>query len=120
MKKLLSDNTMNNKNIQLIANKLNELISYLENNNLDSFFKNKNEFCDMVILENSKDFNDNIKDDIKKIIPENLIDNFKNFIKYIRVLRSMKSPDGNNDYTRYTLDNIKYMKKEIFKDYYNE
>ena len=56
-------------------------------------------------------------DDIKKIIPNNLIDNFKNFIKYIRVLRTMKSPDGNNDYTRYTLDNIKYMKKEIFKDY---
>ena len=29
----------------------------------------------------------------------------------------MKSPDGSNDYTRYTLDNMKYMKKEIFKDY---
>ncbi|WP_028330852.1 hypothetical protein [Brachyspira alvinipulli] len=108
---------MNNQNIQLIVNKLDDLISYLENNNLESFFQNKNELCDMIISENSKDFNDNIKYDIEKIIPNDLIDNFKNFIKYIKVLRTMKSPDGNNDYTRYTLDNIKYIKKEIFKDY---
>ena len=108
---------MNNKNIQLIADKLNELILYLENNNLKSFFENKNELCDMIILENGDDFNESIKDDIKKIVPENLTDNFKNFIKYIRVLRTMKSPDGSNDYTRYTLDNMKYIKKEIFKDY---
>ncbi|ADG72198.1 hypothetical protein R4K54_07900 [Brachyspira murdochii] len=106
---------MNNKNIKLITDKLDELIKYLENNNLDEFFKNKNEFCSMIMNENSKDFNDDIKGDIKIIVPENLIESFKNFIKYLSVLRAMKSDD--NDYTQYTLDNIKYIRKEIFKDY---
>lgn len=105
---------MNNKNIKLITDKLDELINYLENNNLEEFFKNKNEFCSMIINESSEDFNDTIKEDIKIIVPENLIESFKNFIKYLKVLRAMKS-DG-NDYTQYTLDNIRYIRKEIFKD----
>ena len=108
---------MSEQNLKLMANKLDELISYLENNDLESFFNKKNELCDMIMLENNENFNSDIEEDIKKIVPENLKDNFKNFIKYIRLLRTMKSPDGNNDYTRYTLDNIKYIRKEIFKDY---
>ena len=106
---------MNNKNIKLITDKLDELINYLENNNLEEFFKNKNEFCSMIMNEKSEDFNDDIKEEIKIIIPKNLIESFKNFIKYLSVLRAMKSDD--NDYTQYTLDNIKYIRKEIFKDY---
>ena len=106
---------MNNKNIKLITDKLDELINYLENNNLEEFFKNKNEFCSMIMNENREDFNDDIKEEIKIIIPKNLIESFKNFIKYLSVLRAMKSND--NDYTQYTLDNIKYIRKEIFKDY---
>ena len=35
---------MNNKDLQLIYEKLNELISYLENNDLDSFLKIKMNF----------------------------------------------------------------------------
>ncbi|WP_297298752.1 hypothetical protein [uncultured Brachyspira sp.] len=108
---------MSEQNLKLMANKLDKLISYLENNDLESFFNNKNELCDMIMLENNENFNSDIEEDIKKIVPENLKDNFKNFVKYIRLLRTMKSPDGNNDYTRYTLDNIKYIRKEIFKDY---
>ena len=69
----------------------------------------------MIILENNDDFNDNIKDDLKSIIPSNLMDSFKNFIKYIRVLRTMKHNE--NDYTKYTLDNIKFIKTEIFKNF---
>ncbi|MEI0538599.1 hypothetical protein [Brachyspira pulli] len=108
---------MSEQNLKLMANKLDELISYLENNDLESFFNKKNELCDMIMLENNENFNSDIEEDIKKIVPENLKDSFKNFIKYIRVLRTMKSPDGNNDYTRYTLDNVKYIRKEIFKNY---
>ncbi|MEI0478081.1 hypothetical protein R4K48_05630 [Brachyspira pulli] len=108
---------MSEQNLKLMANKLDELISYLENNDLESFFNKKNELCDMIMLENNENFNSDIEEDIKKIVPENLKDNFKNFIKYIRLLRTMKSPDGNNDYTRYTLDNVKYIRKEIFKNY---
>lgn len=108
---------MSEQNLKLMANKLDELISYLENNDLESFLNKKNELCDMIMLENNENFNSDIEEDIKKIVPENLKDNFKNFVKYIRLLRTMKSPDGNNDYTRYTLDNIKYIRKEIFKDY---
>ncbi|MEI0748676.1 hypothetical protein [Brachyspira pulli] len=108
---------MSKQNLKLMANKLDELISYLENNDLESFFNKKNELCDMIMLENNENFNSDIEEDIKKIVPENLKDNFKNFIKYIRLLRTMKSPDGNNDYTRYTLDNVKYIRKEIFKNY---
>ncbi|MEI0562684.1 hypothetical protein [Brachyspira pulli] len=108
---------MSEQNLKLMANKLDELISYLENNDLESFLNKKNELCDMIMLENNENFNSDIEEDIKKIVPENLKDNFKNFIKYIRLLRTMKSPDGNNDYTRYTLDNVKYIRKEIFKNY---
>ena len=108
---------MSEQNLKLMANKLDKLISYLENNDLESFFNKKNELCDMIMLENNENFNSDIEEDIKKIVPENLKDNFKNFIKYIRLLRTMKSPDGNNDYTRYTLDNVKYIRKEIFKNY---
>ncbi|MDA0034426.1 hypothetical protein OFR41_04700 [Brachyspira hyodysenteriae] len=106
---------MSNKDLQLIYDKLNELISYLENNDLDNFFKHKDEFCNLIILENSDSFNDNIKYDIENIVPSNLMNTFMNFIKYIRALRTMKHND--NDYTRYTLDNIKFIKNEIFKDY---
>ena len=108
---------MSEQNLKLMANKLDELISYLENNDLESFLNKKNELCDMIMLENNENINSDIEEDIKKIVPENLKDNFKNFIKYIRLLRTMKSPDGNNDYTRYTLDNVKYIRKEIFKNY---
>ena len=79
------------------------------------FFKHKDEFCDLIILENSDSFNDNIKSDIENIVPANLMNTFMNFIKYIRALRTMKHND--NDYTRYTLDNIKFIKTQIFKDY---
>lgn len=106
---------MNNKDLQLIADKLNELISFLENNDLDSFFQNKDEFCNLIMLEHSEDFNDNIKHDIESIIPNDLMNAFINFIKYIRALRTMKHND--NDYTKYTLDNMKFIRNEIFKNY---
>ncbi|WP_300712421.1 hypothetical protein [uncultured Brachyspira sp.] len=106
---------MSNKNIKLITDKLNELISYLENNDLDNFFKYKEDLCSLIISENSGDFNDNIKDDIENIIPADLMNTFINFIKYIRTLRTMKYDD--RDYTKYTLDNMKFIKNEIFKNY---
>ena len=106
---------MSNKDLQLIADKLNELISYLENKDTDSFLKNKEEFCNLIILENNENFNDNIKYDIQNLVPNNLMESFRNFIKYTRVLRTMKHDD--NDYTKYTLDNMKFIKNEIFKDY---
>lgn len=106
---------MNNKDLQLIADKLNELISYLENNDLDSFFKYKEDFSNLIMSENNENFNDNIKDDIESIIPPDLMNTFINFIKYIKALRNMKYDD--NDYTKYTLDNMKFIKTEIFKNY---
>ena len=70
---------MSEQNLKLMANKLDELISYLENNDLESFFNKKNELCDMIMLENNENFNSDIEEDIKKIVPENLKDNFKNY-----------------------------------------
>ncbi|ASJ20821.1 hypothetical protein [Brachyspira hampsonii] len=106
---------MSSKDLQLISDKLNELISYLENNDLDNFFKHKDEFCNLIILENSDSINDNIKLDIENIVPSNLMNTFINFIKYTRALRTMNHND--NDYTRYTLDNMQFIKTQIFKDY---
>ena len=106
---------MGNRDLQLIADKLDELISYLENDDIDNFLKNKEEFCNLIILENNENFNDSIKYDIQNIVPANLIESFRNFVKYIRVLRTMKHED--NDYTKYTLDNMKFIKNEIFKNY---
>lgn len=106
---------MNDKKLLSISNKLDKLISNIQNDQLDMFLKNKNEFCSMILYENNNDFNEDIKDDIIKIIPNNLTDSFKNFIKFIRILKNVKNND--NDYTKYILDNMIYIRKEIFKDY---
>ena len=51
---------MSEQNLKLMANKLDELISYLENDDLENFFKNKNELCDMIMLENNENFNSDV------------------------------------------------------------